>query len=221
MKKCIIIPARGGSKGIPRKNLYLLLGFPLIYYPITAGKASSIDDIWVSSDDNEILNYSKSIGANIQQRPYEISQDLSTDLEVFQYFLNNIENKYDYIVHLRATFPKITPDIIDNACYTFEKNYDKIDSMRSVIQVTENPYKMWQINKNNLLSPVIQNNKLHSAPRQIIPITYLQNACIDIIKTSTICNLKSIIGNKCMSYVMNQDFNFDIDTIQDISKRSW
>jgi CMP-N,N'-diacetyllegionaminic acid synthase len=217
--KCILVLARGGSKGIPKKNLLNLNNRPLIQYAIDAAKHSLIKDIFVSSDSSEILDVSRNLDVMTVERPKEISQDLSTDLEGFDHFLQSVDKEYDYIVHIRATFPMITSEIIDSAIELFEKNYDNVDSLRSVIPVSQNPYKMWHISDDGFLNTVIPNNSLHSSPRQIIKNSFIQNACIDIVKTSTIIDKKSIIGDVCLPFVMNKDFDFDIDTLEDIQKK--
>ena len=218
--KCILIPARGGSKGIPKKNLYALHNKPLIYYPIHAASNSCIEEIYVSTDCEEIATASRLYGAEVISRPPQISGDLSTDLEVFQHFIKTSKTSYDYIVHLRATFPKITGEIINEVCQKFENSFSKADSLRSVIQSKENPYKMWHIKK-NYLRPVIPANKFHSSPRQIIESSYTQNACIDIVKVSTIREKKSMVGDYCLAHQMSSEYDYDIDTIEDIERRKW
>ena len=218
MKRCILIPARSGSKGLYKKNLYQLKGKPLISHVIDAALMSSIDDIWVSTDCEEIKEVSVSHMINVIDRPKNLAKDLSTDLCVFSHFVQNLNIHFDYIVHLRATFPKVTSKIIDDASNVFENNFNEYDSLRSVIKSKENPYKMWHIN-NNKLETVISNNLLHSSPRQIIPTSYTQNACIDIIKPSTIINKKSMVGDACFPYIMPNNFDFDIDTLEDIRRK--
>ena len=219
--RCILIPARGGSKGIPRKNMHNLQGKPLIYYALKASLASRVSDVWVSTDDKEISRYCSSAGVSVLSRPESISGDLSEDLEVFKHFIDTADKKFDYIVHVRATFPKISSEIIDFACEEFEREYDKIDSLRSIIPVSENPYKMWHVNCDGFLETVIKENSLHSSPRQLIRDSYIQNACIDIIKTCTIVEQGSMIGRRCHPLFMEKGFNFDIDTIDDITGKEW
>jgi|3_EtaG_2_1085321.scaffolds.fasta_scaffold39025_2 CMP-N-acetylneuraminic acid synthetase len=219
--KCILIPARGGSKGIPRKNMHNLLGKPLIHHALKAALASKINEVWVSTDNDEISEYCHSVGAAILDRPDNISNDLSTDLEVFRHFIESVGEKFDYIVHVRATFPKISSDIIDFACEEFEREYSRIDSLRSVLPVSENPYKMWHVNADGFLETVVKDNTLHSSPRQLIRDAYMQNACIDIIKTCTIVEKSSMIGDRCYPLFMEKGFNFDIDTVEDIIGKDW
>ena len=216
MKKCVVILARGGSKSIPRKNLVKINEKPLIAYPIEAALQAGCRDIWVSSEDEEIKNISEFYGARIHNRPFELAGDLSTDIDGFIDFVSQHKG-YDYIIHLRATSPQISPDIIHEAVSLFESKYDNVDSLRSVTKLDNSPFKTWFINKNGLLEPVIKgSHKFHSLPRQILQQAYYQNACIDIVKTSTIIQKKCMVGDRCLPFYMDTQYNIDIDTNADL-----
>ena len=195
LKKCGIILARGGSKGIPRKNLQILNGKTLLQHVIDTATESNLECVYVSTEDDEIKRHCLDLGALVFDRSIELSADLSTDYECIHEFLSNVTN-FDYVVHLRATFPKITAKIINDAIFHFEKNYDNFDSMRSVIRSKQSPFKMWFLDEKYQLSTVIENSPFHSSPRQILPPAYVQNACIDIIKTETILKKEDIIGGQ-------------------------
>ena len=100
MKVVSLIPARQGSKGIPNKNLINLCGKPLIYYSIKASENSIVEETWVSSDSNEILEVSKNLGAKTIKRPSKISNDQSTSEEALLHFASNVE--FDIIVFIHA-----------------------------------------------------------------------------------------------------------------------
>ena len=217
MKKCVLILARGGSKSTPRKNLVKVNGDPLISYPIKAALKAGFEDVWVSSEDSEIKEVAISLGAKIHARPSELAGDISTDLECFRDFSLH-HGEYDYIVHLRATSPQITPDIIHSAINLFEKKYDEVDSLRSVVRLEKSPFKTWFLEDDVFLTPAVQGHSFHSSPRQTLRQAYYQNACIDIIKSNTIIEKGSMIGNKCLSYVMEEGYNIDIDTKKDLHK---
>lgn len=216
MKKCVLILARGGSKSVPRKNVVDLNGRPLITYAIRAGKESGIDDVWVSTEDSEIEEVSKKEGALIHERAEYLAQDLSTDLECFRDFFEKHKG-YDYAIQLRATSPQITSEIIQDAVDKFEKDYKDVDALRSVVSLDKSPFKSWFI-EDNVLIPVIPNNSLHSSPRQILRPAYFQNACIDIVKRETVLKKNSMVGGRCLSYVMEDVYNIDIDTLYDLHK---
>ena len=217
MKKCVLILARGGSKSIPRKNLVKVGGNPLISYPIKAALDAGFQEVWVSSEDSEIKEAARKFGAKVHTRPAHLAGDLSTDLQCFRDFFSQ-HKEYDYIIHLRATSPQITPQIIHDAVEVFEKKYDKADSLRSVVQLDKSPFKTWFLEDDGYLAPVVNGHNLHSVPRQILKEAYYQNACIDIIKRDTIIEKDSMIGNKCLSYVMKEKYNIDIDTEEDLHK---
>jgi CMP-N,N'-diacetyllegionaminic acid synthase len=216
MKKCVVILARGGSKSIPRKNLIKINGKPLISYPIEAAFHAGYKNVWVSTEDKEIGKLSKSYGAKIHNRPVELAGDLSTDVDCFVDFVSQ-HREYDYIIHLRATSPQINSTIIEEAVKLFETNYEKVDSLRSITKVSNSPFKTWFLDSEGLLEPVVKGgHNFHSLPRQILRPAYYQNACIDIIKTSTIIDKKCMVGDKCIPYHMDVDYNIDIDTNDDL-----
>jgi CMP-N-acetylneuraminic acid synthetase len=86
-----------------------------------------------------------------------------------------------------------------------------------MIPATQNPYKMWHV-VDGKASTVISDHQLHSHPRQLIEKSYMQNACIDIVKRETILEKKSMVGQNCLAFVMNSNFNIDIDTERDLKE---
>lgn len=217
LKKTVIIPARGGSKGIPRKNLLSHAGKPLLSYAVEAGLRSSVGRVIVSTDDDEIASVAAGSGAEVIRQPSSLSGDFSTDIEVFTWLLSMPlrAEAFDYVVHLRATFPDITASIVDAAVGQFEAAYDEHDSLRSVIKAPQTPYKMWHIDTEGCLSPVIPGNTLHSIQRQRIPQSYWQNACVDIVKTETVTRQRSMVGKRCMPFLMTDEFDGDVDCYAD------
>jgi len=142
-KKKIVgfIPARGGSKGIPGKNITNLCGLPLIAYTIIAAYFSKLDEVWVSSDNSEILEVAKVYGAKTLQRPIELCQDDSTTEEAVEHFLKHV--KCDTIVLIQATSPLLTSKDIDRGIEKFlTGNYD---SLFSVIRETD--MLIWKLSK--------------------------------------------------------------------------
>ncbi len=233
VKKCIIIPMRGGSKGIPRKNLALFKGKPLLHYVISAAVLSDVNDIFVSTDDEEIKNESlKYPRVTVLDRDAHLAADNSTDFVVFEDFLKK-HSEYDYIIHLRATYPKITSKIINDAVKYFERNevYTYASSMRSVVKAKEVPWKMWFINKPSAqpewlapaIKPEISITEKHliehySHPRQSLKQAFYQNAAIDIIKCKTITEARSTVGSYTVPFVMDDmvENGIDIDEIGDL-----
>jgi CMP-N,N'-diacetyllegionaminic acid synthase len=203
-----IIPARGGSKGVPGKNIKLLAGYPLIAYSIIACKLSrQIARVIISTDSNEIGNISRNYGAEIPfLRPPAIAQDHSTDLEfvlhAVDWFKNYEDEEPDYLVHIRPTTPLREPALIDGAI-------DKIladptsSGLRSVHEIPESPYKMFGIEDGYLagLYPNDPRPEYYNLPRQNFPPVYKANGYVDIIKRKTLRASKSLHGNKMIAFV--------------------
>ena len=221
-----VIPARGGSKGIPRKNLISVLGKPLIYWSIkTALESNKIDRVIVSTDDNEIATVAKDCGAEVPFiRPSEFAEDSSLDIDVFRHLIDWYEHskiKLPYcFVHLRPTGPARCLKDINHAVSLFLET-SNLDSLRSVCLAEQTPYKMWLIEDSRLVSvandPGI--SEFHSQPRQRLPKVFWQNGYIDIIKPSTILSFNSMVGINsfpfvCSSKVKDIDYESDIPQIE-------
>lgn len=216
-----IIGARGGSKSIPRKNIKLFTNKPLIVHSIEQAKKSKlIKDVYLSTDDEEIAEIGRQNGAIVPfLRPKEISEDLSTDFEFINHFIqflfkNNLQIP-DLIVQLRPTYPTRKVDIIDDCINNFINKYNEYDSLRTVIEVEHPPYKMYKIENNNLTPLFSEVNGLkepYNCPRQILPKTYWHNGYLDIIKVNTIINQGTITGKNILPYIMDRKEVDDIDT---------
>lgn len=215
-----LIPARGGSKTLPDKNIRIFGGKPLIAHSIMhALESQSIDRVIVSTDSEKYAEIAQEYGAEAPFiRPSQIAGDHSTDLEVFQHALDwlmqNEGYEPDICVHLRPTYPNRRVEDVDAIVATLLSNPD-LDSIRSVSESPETPFKMWFRQDGGLLSPVCDLTEIpeaHSLPRQILPTAYLQNAATDAIRTKTITSLGSMTGKKVYGYVMEE--NHDIDNLE-------
>jgi N-acylneuraminate cytidylyltransferase/CMP-N,N'-diacetyllegionaminic acid synthase len=221
MKILAFIPARGGSKRIPNKNIKLLNGKPLIAYTIEVAKKSKyINRIVVSTDSKEITTVAKEYGAEVPfLRPKEISQEESTEMQFFEHALNWFSENENYepalIVLLYPTSPFRKPESIDKAIEEM-LIYTDADSLRSVKLCSEHPYKMWTI-ENGYLKPFVKNkdSNIHTLSYQLFPKVYIQNASIYITKPSTIKNKKSPIGDIVIPFVMDEMESIDINTALD------
>lgn len=211
-----LIPARGGSKGIPKKNLRLLDGVPLISYSINAGISSNIiDDLFVSSDDIEILNISKTIGAKIIKRPTHLATDDASTHDVILHAINtlNKNNKYDLVVLLQPTSPLRNEKHIDEAYNLMLKKNSS--SLISVSLPDKSPYKYLLIDKEGYLNGLI-NNKMTFMNRQDLPKTYLPNGAIYIFSINDFLKKNRIPINKTVPYLMTKEESIDIDQYDDI-----
>lgn len=218
MNVLAIIPARGGSKSIPGKNIKLFNGFPLIAYSIAAAKESSlVNRIICSTDDKNIADIAKSFGADIPfLRPKDISGDRVTDFPVFDHALRELLKSgeaYDLVVHLRPTSPFRPPGLIDKAIGMLsESPYS--DSLRSMSSPLENPFKMWQI-KEGVASPLIEMEMYESynQSRQSLPDVYWHDGILDVIRSRTIIQKKSISGDKIIPLITNRAYALDLDDL--------
>lgn len=215
-----IIPARGGSKSIPRKNIRFLAGIPLLAYSIAAAQKSKlIDRIIVSTDDEVIADLAKEWGAEVPFiRPKELASDTALDFPVMDHAVRWLELKEDYrsdvVVQLRPTSPLRPPGLVDEAIRTLLTN-PGADSVRVVTPTGENPYKMWQIEEDEL-KPLIYSNfhEAYNMPRQALPSTYWQTGHVEVIRFQTIMKKQSLTGDVILPCVVPHEFAVDLDNLQ-------
>lgn len=219
-----VIPARGGSKRVPRKNLRLVGGKPLIAWSIEqALAASTITRTIVTTDDEEIAAVARACGAEVPfLRPGAIAGDASTDLEAFTHLLEWLRDHEgavpDVCVHLRPTYPLRRVADIDAMVHLLVDT-PALDAVRSVAVSDETPFKMWFRDDGGRLAPVTSSLvDPWNMPRQQLPVTYIQNASIDVVWSRVILDRRSMTGTAIHGYVM--DANFDIDTEADLQRVS-
>ncbi len=216
MKILAIIPARGGSKSVPRKNIRNLNGKPLIAYTIEAAK--KIEDkfhkIIVSTDDEKIAEVSKHYGADVPFiRPSNLAEDKTPTYPVLQHAVNFVEKKdcinIDLIMLLQPTAPfRTTEDILN--CLHLSQVSDT-DSVISVVQVfSYHPILMKKIQNNRLTHFSIEEKE--GTPRQLYkPPAYMRNGAIYVTKRDTLIEQNSIWGNSITPYIMPQERSYNID----------
>ncbi len=222
-----IIPARGGSKGIPRKNIRSFAGYPLIAWSIAAAKQSDlVTRIIVSTDDEEIAAMARDWGAETPfLRPAEFAQDKTTDLPVFEHALKWLEAvegyRPDVVIQLRPTSPIRPRNMVDDAVNILLGHADA-DCVRGVVPAAQNPFKMWRFNgEDKPLNPLLHVEGIpepYNAPRQILPPAYWQTGHIDAIRISTIMNKNSLTGDVIYPLVIDPKYTVDIDTLPDWAK---
>lgn len=217
-----LIPARGGSKSIPRKNLLNVGGKPLIEHSIAHGlSCPAIQRTIVSTDDAEIAEVARRAGAEVPfERPAVYATDEATDLSVFQHalgwFLANERQLPEVWVHLRPTGPVREVTHLSQAVLQLLAE-PGADALRSVHQVHESPYKMWRLEM-GLLQPLLRLAGIpdaHSVARQRLPSVYLQNGYVDVIRSRTILEMGSICGRKILPFVTTGPVP-DLDFIEQI-----
>ena len=216
-----IIPVRGGSKTVPKKNIKLLGGKPLLYYILTAALGSKLlSKVVVSSDDDEILSVAEEFGGKdvVLKRPKELAEDTTPDVPVLQHAVREMEARegvrYDSVVMLHATTPFIrTEDIDASLKKLIETN---ADSVVSVYRVTDaHPIKMKKIVDDVLLPYVDSMSEDSTVRRQDLPAVYRRNAGIYASKRNIVMEDGKVWGKVVRPYLMSEERSVDINTLLD------
>ncbi len=226
-----IIPARGGSKGIPRKNVRNFAGYPLIAYSIAAGlKSELVTRVIVSTDDDEIAEVAREYGAETPfMRPSVFAEDNTTDLPVFEHALAWLAENEDYhpdvVVQLRPTSPIRPLSCVDDAIRILLAN-PEADSVRGVVPAGQNPHKMWRLpdGENAAMRNLLDVDGIaepYNAPRQSLPPIYWQTGHIDAIRPRAILEKKSMTGDVIFPLMIDPNFTVDIDNLSDWAKYEW
>ncbi len=223
-----LIPARGGSKSIPRKNIKPLGGHPLIAYSIAAGlQAGCRPRVVVSTDDEEIAETARAYGAETPfLRPPELAQDHTTDLPVFQHALHWLaehENYHpDIVIQLRPTSPFRPPGMVDEAVRILTA-HPQATSVRGVVPSGQNPYKMWRVPaEGGPMQPLLDADipEAYNQPRQKLPPTYWQTGHIDAIRAQVILD-GSMSGAVIYPLHIDPRYTVDLDTPLDWERAEW
>jgi len=218
MKKILaLIPARGGSRGIPRKNIRPLAGIPLIAHTIKkAFDSVYINRVIVTTDDEEIASIALKYGAEVPFiRPKGLARNFTTDLLVFRHALKWLKDNEGYVpdlvVQLRPTCPLRRGQVIDQAIRMMLR-HPGAESLRSVCLAKQTPYKMWTT-EHGYLKPLLRIRGLsepYNLPRQRLPKVWWQNGYIDIARPDVILKKKSMNGRKILAFMI-KDPMIDID----------
>lgn len=209
-----IVPARGGSKGLPRKNIKILCGKPMIAYVIEEGRKSQyLDEIIVSTDDREIANVAIQYGAKCPfLRPAELATDHSHPIDAFIYTIEKLKREFDYhiesFVVLQPTSPMLLADDIDGAITLFiEKNAD------SVISYTKEWHRQHKyVTSDYRFESLVDDNIF--LDRHSVRETYFCNGAVMVVQYNVIQARKYYTG-KSFAYIMPRSRSVDIDTIED------
>jgi N-acylneuraminate cytidylyltransferase len=225
----VLIPARGGSKGIPRKNIRPFAGFPLIAYSIAAAlQAKTVTRVLVSTDDEEIAEVARRFGAETPfLRPAELAADQTVDLPVFQHALSWLAEREEYrpeiVLHLHPTSPVRPRGCLDKAVQIL-MDHPEADCVRSIVQPGQNPYKMWHIDGNTghmmPLLTVAGIAEPYNTPRQLLPPAYLQTGHINAIRPAAILG-GSMTGRIILPTIIDAHYEVDLDTLADWERGEW
>lgn len=219
MKAVGIIPARGGSKRIPRKNIRLLAGKPLIAYTIEAAlRSTHLERLIVSTDDEEIAEISKQYGAEIPfLRPASLAEDSTPDQPVLRHTLEWLReyNKYepDIVLNLRPTTPFKTPQTIDRVIQiTADTGADIVRTM-TLVEGVHHPYWMYTLSEDRDALPFMDGIEVTPYyQRQLLPPVYRINGVVDAYKTTVIESGNILDNHNMRAVVISEEESIDIDT---------
>ncbi len=223
--KCLgVIPARGGSKTIPKKNIYPINGKPLIAYTIAAANDSKeLFRAIVSTDCPEIAEHAKQHGGTVPfSRPAEIAQDTTPDRPVLVHAAEWFKSEYgaypDMVALLRPTTPFKTGAIIDGAVKLLKET--GADSVRSVsaVEGVHHPYWMFVRDASGKAQPVVPGVSIDKYfQRQLLPPVYRLNGVVEVIKTDVLLHHAKLYGDDMRLYEVPEAAALDIDSLEDLA----
>lgn len=213
MSLLAVIPARGGSKGIPRKNIKPLAGKPLIAWTIEAAKqANCIDRIIVSTEDDEIASVARAFGADVPfMRPAELAADDTPGIAPVLHAMEQLP-RYDWLLLLQPTSPLRAAADIDGIwafCQT-----RGAPSAVSVCSVSKHPYWMYQRDTSDRLQPLIA-DRPDVTRRQDLPQAYALNGALYLARTAWLQERCGFVGPETLGYMMPEERSVDLDTPYD------
>ncbi|MEM9193866.1 MAG: acylneuraminate cytidylyltransferase family protein [Myxococcota bacterium] len=221
MSTVAIVPARGGSKNLPRKNLALLGGHPLVAWSIRAALASdSVDRVVVSSDDEEILTVGSLYGAEPIARPRHLATDVATSEGLVIHALDMLGSKsakFETVVLLQPTSPLRTDVDVDAALEL--RIREDADAVISVYEPTHSPFKAFYQDPAGHLCPVAGKG-LPFVSRQSLPRAYMPNGAIYVVQTAEFRRRRQFLGERTLPYVMPIERSIDIDDEEDLRHAS-
>lgn len=212
-----LIPARGGSKGLKRKNLRDLAGKPLLHYAIDAARGSRhVTDIYLSSEDEEILTSGRQAGCHTVLRPAALAQDDSTATQVMQHFFETTKLDGDpYIVYLQPTSPFRTSFHLDEAIDMMTSA--GAESLVSVVELQKSPFKSFITGEDGRLKSLFE-EQFSNHNRQQLPKAYIPNGAIYIFRKSLFLSRGGFPSDGSLPYIMSAADSIDIDTEADLDR---
>lgn len=219
-KVLALVPARGGSKGVTRKNLRLLGGRPLVQITLEAARgARLVDEVFLSSDDPEILAVGRATGVRTVVRPSEWATDDATAVDVVRHFLQELPPELregnPYLVYLQPTSPRRTSAHIDGALNAMASVGG--EAVVSVVELTKSPFKAFRLTENNRLQALFD-ERMSNQNRQQLPRTFAANGAIYAFRMRDFETRGGFPSNGSVPYVMSQEDSADIDTAQDLNR---
>lgn len=204
MKTVAVILARGGSKGIPKKNIQMVGGLPLVTHTINCAKWSEIDEVWVSTDSSYVKTIAQNAGARVLDRPSDISGDKSPSEDALLHFANKVD--FDQVVFIQPTSPLLSPSYINEGLNKM-KNYDSVFSVYK-----EHWLPRWSMD----IRPLNFNNDKRPR-RQDRPDTYVENGAFYITTRDALLRNRVRVSGRIGVVEMSQYESFQIDTWEDLN----
>jgi N-acylneuraminate cytidylyltransferase len=213
-----LVPARGGSKSMPRKNLRIVGGKPMVCHSIEHGlQTRNVTRVILTTDDREIADVGRAAGAEVPfLRPAEFAQDLSSDYEFVHHALSWLRDNEGYspdlVVQLRPTTPVRDIPLVERAIEMLAGRPDA-DSLRAMTRACFSPYKMWRLAEDGFMTPLLAHPDIaepYNQARQMLPTVYQQDGFIDITRPRTIFDKKSLTGDTILPFFLDQE-SIDID----------
>lgn len=211
-----VVPARGGSRGVHRKNMRTVMGKPLLAHTIEAAQqAHCVKSVFVSSDDAEILSLGAKMGCCVIERPSDLATDTASAVDVVDHFIahSSPASHGRYIAYLQPTSPLRRAHHIDEAAALLIAK--GADSVVSVVELNKSPYKSFSLNAEGRLCSLFD-ERLSNARRQDLPATYIPNGAIYIFSQISFVERHGFPSNGSFPYVMSPEDSVDIDTEDDI-----
>lgn len=220
----VVIPARGGSKGLPRKNVLPLAGKPLIAWSIETGlKVDAISRVVVTTDDTEIAQVARDFGAEVPFiRPSELATDQASGTDVLIHALKESEKiyheKYEWVLLLQPTSPLRSIEDIKEAIQL--ASGDRVDAVIGIKEVSEFPQWMKRQYQNGDIADYLD-GMIKQANRQDLDVPYIVNGAIYLIRSSMLKNTGNFYGGVTKGYLMPKDRSVDIDDELDFKIAEW
>ncbi|MCW4040578.1 MAG: acylneuraminate cytidylyltransferase family protein [Candidatus Bathyarchaeota archaeon] len=208
MKTVAFIPARGGSKGLPGKNIKILNGKPLITYSIEQALNSEyINEVYVSSDSSDILNISKNLGAKTVLRPNNISGDTSTTESAIDHFISETDVDADVIVLMQCTSPFRRDGCLDEAVLELKNGYD------SIVSVSPTHKFRWKVIDGNIHS--LYDYKNRPRRQDVEHPEFIETGSFYVFRRSNYIKERNRLCGRVGYHIMSEEYSYEIDTIHD------
>jgi len=225
LRVAVVIPARSGSKSLPRKNIQPLNGKPMLCYSVSYGLASKIvQKVIVSTDSEDFAQIARDCGAEVPFiRPSELAEDNTRDYPVLRHALDYFESigeVYDLYILLRPTSPLRPAGLIEKAIDIMIEN-PTTTSVRTVAKIKEHPYRAWSIQEDgSMIGFVTDTEEPYNIPRQELPNVYFQTGDLEAIRRETLLK-GSVSGDNIFPLITDHATMVDIDDLDDLQKASF